>query len=165
MDNIKTVSNEELHKEIELIQSCITRMASNSFMLKGWLLTLIVAFIALLPENITRFYICLVILLIDLAFWYLDSFYLKQEKLYRWKYEWVITKRLEGNRDFMYNLDPYEKGMWLLNKSKSKNADTNVDKSEKHQPNIIRVMMTKSLLPIYGGIFISVILLIIFKYH
>jgi hypothetical protein len=155
MDTTETVTTEELHKEIELIQSCVTRMENNSFLLKGWLITLIIAFITLLPENINRFYICIIILLIDLAFWYLDGFYLKQEKLYRWKYEWVTTKRLEGNRDFLYNLNPYEKDMWIVNNIKGK----------KEEPNLILVMLTKSLIPIYGGIFLSVIILIIFKYH
>ena len=32
----KKISIEEIHKEIDLIQSCITRMAQNSFMIKGW---------------------------------------------------------------------------------------------------------------------------------
>ena len=33
-------SNEELFKEIDLIQSCIERMARNSFYVKGWALTI-----------------------------------------------------------------------------------------------------------------------------
>lgn len=144
------INNEVLHKEIDLIQSCISRMENNSLMLKGWFLTLILAFIALVPENINRHYICIIILLIDLVFWYLNAFYLKLERLYRWKYEWVINKRLEGNRDFIYNLDPYEKNMWI----------------NKKESNIVNVMFTSySLLVIYGGIFLSVIFLIIFKYH
>lgn len=150
MTTTETVNNEELYKEIDLIQSCIVRMANNSFMLKGWLITLIIAFIALLPENINRHYICAIILLIDLAFWYLNAFFLKVEKLYRWKYEWVITRRLDGNRDFIFNLDPYEKNMWI----------------NKKKPNTIKVMLTsETLLVIYGGIFLLDILLIILKYH
>jgi hypothetical protein len=155
MDKKEIVTNEELHKEIDLIQSCITRMANNSFMLKGWLLTLIIAFIALLPENINRFYICLIVLLTDLAFWYLDAFFIKQEKLFKWKYDWVITKRLEGKSDFLYNLNPYEKDMWLLDKNKK----------TKHEPYVIMEMINKSLIPLYGGIFLLDILLIAFKYH
>lgn len=52
---------EQLHKEIDLVQSCISRMANNSFMCKGWLLSLIVAILALLPENINRKSICIII--------------------------------------------------------------------------------------------------------
>ncbi len=33
-DNDK-ISIEEIHKEIDLIQACITRMAQNSFVIKG----------------------------------------------------------------------------------------------------------------------------------
>lgn len=32
--NNEGISIEEIHKEIDLIQSCITRMAQNSFMVK-----------------------------------------------------------------------------------------------------------------------------------
>ena len=31
-----SVNNEDIYKELDLIQSCITRMASNSFAMKGW---------------------------------------------------------------------------------------------------------------------------------
>lgn len=33
------MSNEELFKEIDLIQGCINRMANNSFLIKGWALS------------------------------------------------------------------------------------------------------------------------------
>ena len=33
------LSTEIIHKEIDLIQSCISRMANNSFLLKGWLIS------------------------------------------------------------------------------------------------------------------------------
>ena len=41
-----------LEKEIDLIQACINRMAQNSFMIKGWMISLIAVIIALLPEKI-----------------------------------------------------------------------------------------------------------------
>ena len=37
----KNISTEELHKEIDLIQSCINRMSKNLFSCKSWNLTLI----------------------------------------------------------------------------------------------------------------------------
>ena len=40
-----------LEKEIDLIQACINRMAQNSFMVKGWAITLIAVVLALLPES------------------------------------------------------------------------------------------------------------------
>ena len=33
------MGNEELFKEIDLIQGCINRMANNSFLIKGWALS------------------------------------------------------------------------------------------------------------------------------
>ena len=48
------MNNEKiLEKEIDLIQNCITRMGQNSFSVKGWLIALIIAIIALLSETLT----------------------------------------------------------------------------------------------------------------
>ena len=40
-NEIENIQVEELHKEIDLIQGCINRMANNSFLLKGWLVSII----------------------------------------------------------------------------------------------------------------------------
>lgn len=130
-----------LYKEIDLIQSCINRMAQNSFSCKSWCLTLIAGAFALVPENINKWYICVAMLCVDLCFWVLDSFYLLQERLYRDKYEWVIQKRLEGNRDFLYDLDPNNENMHLEDKKR----------------NLMKVMISKSILPIYGGIAVLIV--------
>lgn len=50
--NEDEVSIEEIHKEIDLIQSCITRMAQNSFMIKGWFVSIYAVILALLPEKV-----------------------------------------------------------------------------------------------------------------
>ena len=39
----------ELHKEIDLIQGCISRMANNSVLLNGWLVSLITFIVVLSP--------------------------------------------------------------------------------------------------------------------
>jgi len=103
------VSIEEFHKEIDLIQVCISRMAQNSFMIKGWAYTLVAAFIALTLERQNLYFICAVGIFILLVFWCLDALFLKIEKLYRFKYEWVIEERPKGNREYLYDLDPYQK--------------------------------------------------------
>lgn len=76
----KNISTEDLHKEIDLIQSCINRMAKNSFSCKSWNLTLVAGAFALVPENINNWYICIVIFCIDLCFWWLDSFFIYKNK-------------------------------------------------------------------------------------
>ena len=42
-------------KHLEMIQSIITRMAQNSFMIKGWSLTLVVAMFAFVPKTACLF--------------------------------------------------------------------------------------------------------------
>ena len=96
---------EKLHKELDLIQSCITRMANNSFMIKGWTLTLFVALITFfnlkdLPDVILIFALISVVFL----FSYLDAFYLWQERKYVQLYSDVIEKREKGNFTKLYSL-------------------------------------------------------------
>ena len=74
---------EILHKEIDLIQNIINRMANNSFLLKGWLITLIVAVLASTTEKIITddiSYFGLILILPLVVFWYLDvlSFFIKK---------------------------------------------------------------------------------------
>lgn len=141
------MDNKILHKEIDLIQSCINRMAKNSFSCKGWNLTLVAGVFGLVPENINKWYICIVILCVDLCFWWLDSFFLLQEQKYRDKYEWVIQKRLEGDEDFLYDLNPYNKAMNLEDKGR----------------NQFKTAFSKTLLPMYGGIAILIVIFIFIK--
>ena len=101
------MNNEKiLEKEIDLIQNCITRMGQNSFSVKGWLIALIIAIIALLSENVDIKFVCMIIIGLTGVFWILDAFYLRTEKLYRWKYDCVIKKRKE-TLDFCYDLNQY----------------------------------------------------------
>ncbi len=70
MGEKKKIQMEEIHKEIDLIQSCITRMAQNSFMVKGWFVSLYAVVLALLPEKINLFLLCTVLIMVNLMFWY-----------------------------------------------------------------------------------------------
>lgn len=101
------LTTSEIHKEIDLIQSCIQRMANNSFLLKGWLVSLLAVIMALLPKNVNMFLIIIASLLIVLSFWYLDGFFLRTEKLYRKLYNWVLEERPKGNRENLYNLNSH----------------------------------------------------------
>lgn len=139
--------NEVLNKEIDLIQSCINRMAQNSFVVKGWTITLIAVVLALLPEKVDIQMLSIIGGIATLCFWYLDAFFLKMERLYRWKYEWVIEKRANSNK-FYYDLDPYNKEMWLPDKNGK----------VRKEPYILRIMLTKTLLPIYIPLVLTAIL-------
>ncbi|MFR7994557.1 MAG: hypothetical protein ACLU6S_07195 [Clostridium sp.] len=151
MENL--CNKEILNKEIDLIQGCINRMAHNSFIVKGGLVSLITVILTLLPEDFNIRILCIVSILITICTWYLDGFFLKVEKLYRWKYEWVIAKRL-NTTEYMYDLNPYNKKMWLPNKNGS----------NKKAPNILEVMFSTTLLPIYVPTIIVVIFVFINSY-
>ncbi|WP_127544972.1 hypothetical protein [Paenibacillus amylolyticus] len=78
-------------KHLEFIQNVITRMGSNSFLLKGWTVTLIVALFAFANTQDMETEYSLLALAPTIFFWLLDGFYLHQEKLYRKLYEHVST--------------------------------------------------------------------------
>ena len=91
--NEDEVSIEEIHKEIDLIQACITRMAQNSFKIKGWFVSIYAVILALLPEKVNVFLVCITLIAVNIIFWYLDGFFLRTEKVYRKIYDWVLEKR------------------------------------------------------------------------
>jgi hypothetical protein len=78
-------------KEIELIQDIIKRMASNSFLIKGWTITLVVASL-LLKGPRYQTWIAFIPLMM---FWFLDAYFLWQEKMYRKLFDWVMDNRLK----------------------------------------------------------------------
>ena len=98
---------DELHKEIDLIQNCITRMANNSFLLKGWLVSIIAVIIALSPEDYNKMMVLFTVTMVTLSFWYLDAFFLRTEKMYRKMYTWVLEERKNGSRELQYDLNPH----------------------------------------------------------
>jgi len=127
-----------LEKEIDLIQACINRMAKNSFIVKGWAISLASVILALLPKNVDIKLLSIIVIVSTICFWYVDAFFLKTEKLYRWKYEWVIINRYKSD-NYLYDLNPYNKEMWIKTNNKERNI-----------PCTIRVMFTRTLVPLYG---------------
>jgi len=84
--------NNDKIEHLKLIEQVIERMARNSFMLKGWVCTLL-AGISVYIKGTIPIYILLMGCFIIVAFWYMDSYYLKQERLYRQLYNEVRTRR------------------------------------------------------------------------
>jgi hypothetical protein len=68
-----------LIEEIKVVQDIIKRMASNSFSVKTWTITLVVATLLFKGTN-NHIFIAFIPLF---AFWFLDSYYLQQERLFR----------------------------------------------------------------------------------
>ena len=90
---------------LEMIQRVITRMASNSFLIKRWSVTLVAALFALTAVNMNVLFICLAFFPI-LMFWALDAYFLRQEKLFQKLYDHV---RLSDRVDFSMDTRPFEK--------------------------------------------------------
>lgn len=93
-------------KHLEFIQGIINRMAGNSFMLKGWAVTLISGIFVLASKDTDKLYF-LVAYLPIIIFWGLDSYYLLQERLYRSLYE-KICNTDEDKIDFSLKATKYE---------------------------------------------------------
>ena len=89
-------------KEIEIIQDIIKRMAFNSFMMKGWTVTL-VAVTLLLKGSEYQVFIAFIPLIV---FWYLDAYFLWQERLYRRLYNWVVQNRMQ-TEEFLFDMNAY----------------------------------------------------------
>ncbi len=119
-------------KHLEFIQAAISRMAHNSFLLKGWTITLAGGLLALAFTETDRrfFYLALMVLGI---FWLLDSYYLSRERNYVALYDHV-RKRAEVEVDFSMSANEFG-GRWKG----------------------IRCAFSKTMLLFYGG-FLAVIL-------
>jgi len=77
---------DDLHKHLEFIQNVISRMASNSFLLKGWSVTITAALFALAAKD-SRSAFLILALFPALSFWGLDTYYFRQERLFRKLYD------------------------------------------------------------------------------
>ncbi|MDT7879850.1 MAG: hypothetical protein RQ990_03230 [Candidatus Hydrothermia bacterium] len=115
-------------KELEIIQGIINRMAYNSFMIKGWTITLVVATLLLKGDKYNTFIAFIPIV----VFWFLDAYFLRLERLYRRLYNWVKDNRLK-TQDFLFDL--------------------NYKRFEREEQSIPRIMFSITLVWFYGSLF------------
>ena len=93
---------EKVVKHLEMTQAVINRLGRNSFLLKSWSMTILVAAMVLIArENLQNQYFVLVLLLPVVGFWILDGYFLWQERLFRQVYEEV---RQQSDTDFKMDL-------------------------------------------------------------
>ncbi|MCL6563664.1 MAG: hypothetical protein K6U87_11700 [Firmicutes bacterium] len=131
---------EDKRLHLEFIQGVINRMARNSFLLKGWAVTLVSALLALsagggFKRDVIVAYLPLI------GFWILDGYFLRQERLFRKLYDAV---RVKGDEAIDYSMDtrPYqhEVDSWL------------------------KVALSQTLAVFYGTILIAVALVTVFVF-
>ena len=80
-------------KHLEMTQGVINRLGNNSFLLKGWSMTIIALSMVLTARyGLQNPYIILAFFLPVLGFWVLDGYFLWQERLFRKVYDEVRQK-------------------------------------------------------------------------
>ena len=77
-------------KHLEFIQAAITRQAGNSSLIRGWALTLATALFGFSAHS-PGSGIAAIALIPTVAFYVLDAYYLRQERLFRCLYTAVIA--------------------------------------------------------------------------
>mgnify|MGYP006911728038 FL=1 len=131
-------------KHLEFIQATITRMNQNSFQIKGWMITIISALLALYASSENTIYIFIAIVP-AIVFWFLDAYYLQQERKFRGVYNDVAGLSSEDSRleikDFEMPIQKYQCGKYCY----------------------FNVLFSKTIFPLYGiviaGLVIAYILL------
>jgi len=89
-------------RHLEMLQSVITRMNNNSFLLKGWTVTIIVALLAFANTKEMNSKFIIIGIIPTLIFMFLDCFFLRQERLFRFLYNDV---RLSDENFFNFTMD------------------------------------------------------------
>ncbi|RKI42403.1 hypothetical protein D7V86_06160 [bacterium D16-51] len=131
-------------KHLEFIQATITRMNQNSFQIKGWMITIVSALLALYANSENVVYV-LVAIVPAIIFWFLDAYYLQQERKFRGVYNDVAGLTSEDSRveirDFEMPIQKYQCGKYCY----------------------FNVLLSKTIFPLYGivigGLFIASIML------
>ncbi|MBI5614515.1 hypothetical protein HY947_06325 [Candidatus Gottesmanbacteria bacterium] len=101
--------NEMNIKYLEIIQSVISRLANNSFLIKGWTISIAIAGLGVFETNKNPSFLWLIIFS-SLIFWTLDGYYVRQERIFRKLFEdKAINDHNRKIINFSLNTENYEK--------------------------------------------------------
>ena len=100
-------------KHLEFVQAVITRMNTNSFQIKGWTITIVAALLAIFASTKNELFI-LVSLFPVIVFWFLDTYYLTQERKFRGLYSDIagISENPKNLKEFEMRPDLYVGGKY-----------------------------------------------------
>lgn len=79
------MADEQL-KHLEFIQNVITRMNTNSFQIKAWAVAIVSALLAIYASTKNDYFV-LVAICPAVVLWFLDAYYLMQERKFRGLYD------------------------------------------------------------------------------
>ena len=127
-------------KHLEMIQGIINRLSRNSFLLKGWNVTLFSALIALSTHksDINLVYFAWIPIII---LWSLDAFFLRQEKLFRKLYD-LVREVPEDKIDFSMDTDQI---------------------MGNDRPKRWKAFLSKTLIPFHGPLLLTIIAILIYR--
>lgn len=126
-------------KHLEFIQSTITRMNQNSFQIKGWMITLVSALLALYASSERVVYI-LIAIVPAVVFWFLDAYYLQQERRFRGVYNDVAGLSPDDSRinvrEFEMPIQKYQCGKYCY----------------------FNVLFSRTIFPLYGIVVVGLVI-------
>lgn len=102
--------SEDVRQHLSFIQGVITRMNSNSFSMKGWMVAIVSALCAVYAANSqadAAYVYFIAAIIADVLFCFLDAYYLKMEKEYRKLYSKVLKSPEET--DFNMKIEDEQK--------------------------------------------------------
>lgn len=97
--------DDDQRKHLEFIQAVISRLSTDSFLVKGWALTVASAINAFAASHSSG-RVAAVGLLPGLVFWGLDAYYLWHERLFRRLYVAAATGQVSV---YAMDVEPYKK--------------------------------------------------------
>lgn len=100
---------EEEIKHLECIQNIITRMNTNSFQIKGMAVAIASALLAVYASEKNPDFVLITIFPLIL-FWFLDSYYVTQERKFRGLYSDLLKGNPNNLQPFEIILEPYKGG-------------------------------------------------------
>jgi len=96
-------ATEEKLKHLDFVQGIVNRMAQNSFILKGWAITLVSGLMALAAAQSDKRYVLITYFCVPLI-WLLDRYYLHQERVFRALFHSISEGKIDnfkmGTSDF-----------------------------------------------------------------
>jgi hypothetical protein len=100
-------------KHLEFIQNVITRMNTNSFQIKGWSIVIVSALMAIYASTQNSYFFLTAIFPTSI-FWFLDAYYLNQERKFRGLYNDVagVTDKPKEIKLFAMRPDLYVGGQY-----------------------------------------------------
>ncbi|MFD6033523.1 hypothetical protein ACFWHF_03130 [Streptomyces griseoincarnatus] len=101
-----SINSDEI-KHLEFIQAVVTRLANGSFLIKGWTMTVAGIFFGVAVNSLS-WEIAATAMIPIIGFWLLDSYYLRQERMFRKLYD-DVRKPDVSVEAFSMNVSSYRR--------------------------------------------------------